>query len=154
MQKLVTTNNEVSQEGKGPDLDPVRLALQRFGDSWSFQILRAAFYGVRRFDGFQAAIGASPSLLTGRLKRLTEDGLFERIQYGDHAKRFEYILTEKGKDLYPVIVLVRQWGLKWVEDAEVKDTLIHSTCGEKLTAIAICEACSEPLSADDVIFKR
>ena len=126
------------------------MALRTFGDAWSFRILRAAFYGVKRFDGFQSAIGASPSLLTKRLKALTEAGLFERVRYGDHAKRFEYVLTDKGKDLYPIIVLVRQWGTKWLENAQVRDTLVHRDCGKTLKAVAVCHSCNAAITAESV----
>ena len=140
---------EASQALGSAETDPVRLALQRFGDAWSFRILRAAFYGTRRYDGFQAATGASPSLLAGRLKRLTEGGLFERVQYGAHAKRFEYVLTEQGRELYPIIVLMRQWGERYISEAAVSDALVHMPCGRPLIAVAVCKHCGEALRTDD-----
>jgi len=135
------------------DNDPVKLTLDLVGDTWSFQILRAAFYGAKRFDDFQDVTGASPNIVSARLKKLNEASLFEKVKYSDHAKRFEYRLTDKGIELYPIIVLMRQWGTKWLpEQTGEVAPLTHTTCGAQLSARVICAACNTDVHARAVSF--
>jgi DNA-binding HxlR family transcriptional regulator len=86
------------------------LALECVGEWWSILILRDAFLGVSRFDEFQNNLGIATSILTRRLKHLTENGLLERRLYSDRPKRYKYILTEKGRDFFPVLVSLTKWG--------------------------------------------
>ena len=84
------------------------------GEWGSLLILREAFGGVRRFDDFQKRIGISRNLLTTRLKKLVNGGVLERLPIKSDAKRHEYLLTEKGEDLFAVIIALRQWGDRWL----------------------------------------
>ena len=80
------------------------------GDRWSLLVLRESFLRVRRFDEFQASLGITRHLLAERLKKLVRFGVLRRIPYQDAPKRYEYILTQKGLDLYPVIMSIVRWG--------------------------------------------
>lgn len=88
---------------------PVARALDSIGDWWSLLIIRDAFDGMRRFGEFQRSLGVAKNILTVRLRRLVADGILERAE-SPEGKGPEYLLTEKGKELFPVIVGLRQWG--------------------------------------------
>ena len=85
-------------------------ALDVVGEPWTLLIVRDAFYGVRRFDDFQENLGIARNVLTARLKKLVEAGVFRKIAYRQRPLRHEYRLTEKGAALFPVIVGLKQWG--------------------------------------------
>ncbi len=84
------------------------------GDKWALMILRDAFYGVRGFSAFQASLGVAKTVLSDRLKRLADAGVMERVQVRDGVDRHEYRLTEAGRDLFPIVVALVQWGDRWV----------------------------------------
>lgn len=77
-------------------------------------IIREAFFGVRRFEEFQRHLGIARNILTSRLKKLCENGILERVPIKQGAKRHEYLLTHKGKELMPMLIALTQWGDKWV----------------------------------------
>src|ERR1044072_946179 len=79
------------------------------GDWWTPLVLREAFYGIRRFDEFQHELGIARNTLTDRLRRLVEEGLLERRLYQTEPRRYEYVLTEKGKDFFPVLAAMSRW---------------------------------------------
>ncbi|BBP77063.1 transcriptional regulator [Pseudomonas gingeri NCPPB 3146 = LMG 5327] len=91
---------------------PVARALEQLGDGWSLLILRDAFYGLRRFDDFLNSLGIATNTLTRRLNDLVLGGLLERRPYQDKPPRYEYHLTEAGRDLRPVILTLMAWGAK------------------------------------------
>jgi DNA-binding HxlR family transcriptional regulator len=91
---------------------PIALALDRVGEWWSMLIVREAIHGSTRFDQFQKALGIAPNMLTRRLEALVDSGIFERRQYSEHPPRHEYVLTERGRDFWPVIVSLMVWGNK------------------------------------------
>jgi len=93
---------------------PMARSVDLIGEWGSLLILREAFGGVRRFDDFQKQIGISRNLLTTRLKKLVDGGVLERRPVHSDAKRHEYVLTEKGEDLFATIVALRQWGDRWL----------------------------------------
>jgi len=93
---------------------PMARSVDLIGEWGSLLILREAFAGVRRFDDFQKQIGISRNLLTTRLKKLVDGGVLERRPVHSDAKRHEYVLTEKGEDLFATIVALRQWGDRWL----------------------------------------
>ena len=88
-------------------------ALEAIGDRWAFLILRDLSLGLSRYDEFQASTGIPPNTLADRLKSLQASGLVERRQYSERPPRFEYILSEKGADLWLVTVALLQWGDRW-----------------------------------------
>jgi DNA-binding HxlR family transcriptional regulator len=93
---------------------PMARSVDLIGEWGSLLILREAFSGVSRFDDFQKKIGISRSLLTTRLKKLVDGGVLERRPIASDAKRQEYVLTEKGQDLFTTIIALRQWGDRWL----------------------------------------
>ncbi|UDL95622.1 helix-turn-helix transcriptional regulator [Lichenihabitans sp. PAMC28606] len=85
-------------------------SLERVGEWWSILILRDAFYGVTRFDDFQQSLGVAPTMLTKRLGVLVEASLLERRRYQERPPRYEYLLTERGRDFRPVLLALLEWG--------------------------------------------
>jgi DNA-binding HxlR family transcriptional regulator len=89
---------------------PIARGLERVGEWWSILILRDAFRGVTRFEGFSESLGVAPNILTRRLNTLVESGLLARRQYNERPPRFEYVLTERGRDFRPVTLAMLDWG--------------------------------------------
>lgn len=94
--------------------------IELIGDRWTLLILRAALYGVRRFDDFQAELGAPRTVLSGRLKALEAAGLIARQPYREPGKRVrsEYVLTDKGAALQPALIALTEWGDAWLGEGE------------------------------------
>ena len=88
----------------------VAQCLEVVGEWWSMLILRDVFLGVTRFDDFQERLGISRNILNQRLNHLVETGVLEKVRYSDHPPRYDYRLTDKGRDLWPVLTAMRQWG--------------------------------------------
>jgi DNA-binding HxlR family transcriptional regulator len=91
----------------------VAQTLEVVGDWWSLLIVREMFFGVTRFDDIQRRLGIARNTLTDRLNWLCEHGVVTRVPYGDPGNRFEYLLTEKGRDLQPILLAMLAWGDKW-----------------------------------------
>ncbi|MBI5262125.1 MAG: helix-turn-helix transcriptional regulator [Bradyrhizobium sp.] len=91
---------------------PAARALETVGEWWSILILRDAFQGMTRFDEFQQSLGIAPNILSRRLAHLTAAGMFTRRRYNDRPPRYEYLLTPKGRDFFPVLVALFAWGNK------------------------------------------
>ena len=104
---------------------PVARSLDAIGDWWSLLIIRDAFDGKRRFGEFQSGLGISKGVLSTRLRDLTKRGIFETVPASDGTAYREYILTEKGRGLFPVIVALRQWGEDHLfADGEARSSLV------------------------------
>src|SRR6478672_8470806 len=84
--------------------------LSFLGERWALLVLRDLFLGRRRFDEFQESLGVASNVLSQRLATLTEEGIVERHRYSEHPERFEYRLTQKGRDLQPVVLSILAWG--------------------------------------------
>jgi DNA-binding HxlR family transcriptional regulator len=148
--KVTKTSENVAR----PPVDSVERALDQISDRWSFLLLREAYFGVRRFDQFQEALGASPNILADRLKKLVAIGVFERVRYSERPPRDEYRLTEKGRDLYPAIVALMRWGDRWLNEAsEPPLSLVHATCGKVSRPRMVCDCCGEPVAARDMSWR-
>jgi DNA-binding HxlR family transcriptional regulator len=116
---------------------PIARSLNVFGDRWTLLIMRELAFGVHRFDDLQAMTGMSSFLLSGRLKRLEQDGVIERRIYSAHPPRYEYHATAMGKDLDEVMVVMRAWSMKWQKttpDEEDAVLLIHKRSKKVLDA--------------------
>ncbi|MCH4550396.1 helix-turn-helix transcriptional regulator [Rhizobium changzhiense] len=87
-------------------------SLALVGDAWSLLIMRDAHVGLTRFDEFRKSLGIVPTMLTGRLSSLTEEGLLEKRRYSERPPRDEYVLTEAGRDFLPVLFAIGAWGRK------------------------------------------
>jgi DNA-binding HxlR family transcriptional regulator len=126
-------------------------AVDILGDWWTPIVLREAFYGVRRFDDFQRSLKLSRNVLAQRLARLVEEGLFDRVQYAERPARFEYVLTEKGKDLFGVLQAMSAWGDRWLDDGKGAPILFHhTTCDHDARAEVTCDQCHEPLRLEAI----
>src|SRR6266545_2049964 len=88
----------------------IAATLELVGERWTLLILRDAFLGLRRFDEFQASLGVARNVLSARLNRLVEAGIFEKVRYSERPERFEYRLTAKGGELNVALSALRQWG--------------------------------------------
>jgi DNA-binding HxlR family transcriptional regulator len=124
----------------------VAQTLEQIGEWWTLLILRDAFLGVRRFEDFQRRLGIARNILANRLDTLVEHGILERRRYSERPERFEYRLTDKGRDLWSVMTAIRQWGDRWVlPPVEPPVVLVHDRCGHRCTAEVHCSECGEPL---------
>ncbi|HEX2311187.1 MAG TPA: helix-turn-helix domain-containing protein, partial [Vicinamibacterales bacterium] len=96
----------------------VARALEAIGDRWTMLVIRDAFHGVHRFEDFQQRLGIARNVLSDRLNRLVDDGILAKRAYQERPERFEYRLTEKGRDLYPVVAALLAWGDRWTPSPE------------------------------------
>jgi DNA-binding HxlR family transcriptional regulator len=128
----------------------VAQALEVVGEWWSMLIIRDAFLGVARFDDFQERLGISRNVLNQRLAHLVEHGVLAKVPYSEHPPRFDYRLTEKGRDLWPVLTTMRQWGDKHAAPSGPPLELIHHSCGEISEAQLVCSGCGEPIGPRNV----
>ncbi len=125
--------------------------LEVIGDWWTPLILRDVYLGLTRFDQMQRNLGLSRKVLAARLDALVDDRLLERRAYQERPVRHEYVLTDKGRDLAPVLMALMAWGDRWTAgDAGPPMRLRHDSCGEWTTPTITCSECGEPLTADEV----
>jgi DNA-binding HxlR family transcriptional regulator len=124
--------------------------LELIGERWTLLIVRDAFLGVRRFDELQRSLGVARNVLQNRLARLVEHGILERVRYQERPERFEYRLTEKGLDLWPVLVSLISWGDRHAAPDGPPVILEHRDCGGAVNDRRICEKCGAFLGPRDV----
>lgn len=125
------------------------------GDRWTLLILRDAFMGTRRFEAFQTSLGITRHRLADRLGKLVRHGVLRRDRYQDRPPRFEYRLTEKGLDLYGVVVSIAGWGDRHMAGRKGPPIeRVHRQCGHVATLRLTCEHCGEPVTARDVRARR
>ncbi|CAN5544059.1 helix-turn-helix domain-containing protein [soil metagenome] len=121
------------------------------GDRWTLMILRDAFLGVRRFEAFQTRLGISRTIITERLKLLVNEGVLAKVPYQERPVRHEYRLTEKGLDLYPVVMAIVHWGDRHYAGQSGAPLLHrHKTCGCDFAPLMTCSECHAPVGAREV----
>jgi DNA-binding HxlR family transcriptional regulator len=120
------------------------------GEWWSILILRDALQGFSRFDQFQASLGIAPNMLARRLKHLTQSGLFERRLYSDRPKRYDYVLTEKGRDFFPVIAAMLAWGNRHLAPEGASLLLAERQTGRPLEPVMVDAASALPITPGNV----
>ena len=126
----------------------VAKSLELIGERWTMLILREVFLGNRRFDEMATPAWASPATCSRtRLTRLVEEGVLEKVRYQERPERFEYRLTEKGIDLWPVMVSLIQYGDRYYAPDGPPMILVHKDCGGTVDAHRICSTCGERLTA-------
>ena len=132
---------------------PVARTIARIGDAWTLMIVRELFLGNRRFEQIRTHTGMSPQLLTRRLLALDSAGIVAKRRYLDRPQRFEFALTEKGLDLWPVIIALRGWGERWAKSTRRSAliTLTHRSCGHVMEPVLTCPDCGEHLNARSTI---
>ena len=130
-----------------PRASAIGRALQLLGDRWTLLILRDAFYArTRRYAAWRGALGISDSVLAARLKDLVEGGVLEQLR-GEHGRR-EYRLTERGLELWVVLVAIWAWERRWVEGrVGVLPRLRHEDCNRLTEPVLVCASCGEPVTA-------
>ena len=126
-------------------------ALDRIGERWTMLIVREVFLGNRRFDEMATRLDIARNVLTARLGRLVEEDVLTKVRYQERPERFEYRLTEKGIDLWPVIVALLQFGDAYYAPDGPPVVLRHKKCGGQVDEHRICDTCGKRLTARDVI---
>jgi DNA-binding HxlR family transcriptional regulator len=121
-------------------------ALEVMGERWSFMILRAAFNGLHHFEEFLGALGIARNILSNRLARLVEHGIMKREPLPDDRRKIEYRLTEKGLDLLPAMLALRQWGEKYGMNVPPNPVLCDGRDGQPIARIGIHAHDGRPLS--------
>jgi DNA-binding HxlR family transcriptional regulator len=127
---------------------PVARGLTSVGDAWSMLVLRDAYAGLTRFDQFRKSLGIVPTMLTKRLKALTEDGLLEKRLYSERPPREEYLLTDAGRDFLPVLMMIGAWAHRHCDGdlarfidaetgAEIEPVVIDAVTGTRLGTRAV-----------------
>jgi len=129
-------------------------SLELMGDWWTPLIVRDLFLGVTRFDDLVEDLGISRNLLTSRLKAMVANGLIERRRYAEHPPRYEYLLSEAGRELVPPLIALTAWGDRWVAPRAGSPLLFeHRRCGKQFHPQVHCPHCGEKVSAADVVAK-
>ncbi|HEY5025590.1 MAG TPA: helix-turn-helix domain-containing protein [Acidimicrobiales bacterium] len=137
------------------DMDcSVAQCLEVVGEWWSMLIVRDVFLGVSRFDDFQRRLGISRNILQQRLARLVDAGVLTRVPYSEHPPRHDYRLTDKGRDLWPVLTALRQWGDRYAAPFGPPLEVSHKACGSAAEAVLVCGSCGEPIGPRDVEAKH
>lgn len=132
---------------------PVARTLDVVGEWWTLLIVRDALLGARRFEDFKAT-GIADNILSARLKRLVEEGVLERSRYQERPDRYEYVLTEKGRALGPVVQALRGWGRRWTEGEDLSPTPVHTACGHEPTLAYSCPHCGRAVPPEEIQLTR
>lgn len=150
--RRMQTAAAIAKRGNQTMVDSV---IQLFGDRWATLVVRACFTGIHRFDEIQRDTLMASNVLADRLERLQAQGIVRAKPYSAHQDRFEYRLTEKGRDLYPVLLALLQWGDRWYADAKGPPLLLtHRHCGHALRLQPSCSACGADLDIANTAFER
>jgi DNA-binding HxlR family transcriptional regulator len=120
------------------------------GDKKTLLVLREAFIGVRRFDQIRANTGLARNILSDRLNTLVANGVLRRVLYQERPERYEYRLTRKGVDLYPVLITLMEWGSRYGELEQPSIVLEHKSCRATMMPHLACPECGEHVTAHDV----
>lgn len=128
----------------------VAQSLEVVGGWWTLLIVRDLMFGVTRFDALQSRLGIARNVLADRLSGLVEAGVVEKVPYQQHPERFEYRLTPKGVDLWPVLTALREWGDRWAAPEGPPVETVHRTCGHTTHVVPTCASCGEVLEAPDL----
>lgn len=137
------------------DLDQENCSLARalavVGDRWTLLVLREAFLRVRRFDDFQSRLGIARRVLAERLAHLVENDVLARVAYQQTPQRFEYRLTKRGLDLYPILIGLVHWGDQHFAGKKGPPLLHrHLSCGHDFSAVLTCSECGDVVDPRDV----
>lgn len=133
----------------------VAATLEVVGDPWTLLILRDAFLGLKRFEQWRERLGVARNVLAFRLKTMVEHGVMERQAYCQRPLRYEYLLTAKGHDLYPVLMTLRAWGDRHIYgEGREPQTYLHADCGHAVAPHLTCNHCQNTVSSGNVIRAR
>ncbi|HEX3680455.1 MAG TPA: helix-turn-helix domain-containing protein [Galbitalea sp.] len=125
-------------------------ALEVFGERWSLLIIRdAVFAGVTRFGDIQHNLGIATNVLASRLDAFIEAGIMQRCRYSEHPEQYEYVLTEKGRDLAPALIALTSWGDRWAAEDGPPIVYHHAVCGGPIEQQILCANCG-PIEGAEV----
>lgn len=133
-----------------PRVCSIARTLEVVGEKWALLAVREAFLGNTRFDAIVARTGAPRDTLAHRLRSLVAHGVLERRRYSDRPPRDEYVLTDAGRDLYPVILALLQWGDTHRAGEEGPPLVLEHACGQVLHTATTCRACGEEVRTEQV----
>ena len=125
-------------------------ALEAVGERWSFLILRGAFNGLAHFEEFQSTLGIARNILSNRLAKLVEHEILRREPDPSDRRKVAYQLTEKGRDLLPVLIALRQWGERWVSCMPSNPVLVDRQSRRPVAQMAVCAADGRTLSLNEL----
>ncbi len=129
----------------------VARTLDVVGDGWTLLVVRDAMLGVRRFSDFHARTGIAKNILTDRLQKLVAAGILERVAAGARGRRFEYVLTEKGAALFPVLTALREWGDRWIFGVGNEPLIVKDKKTRRPVApLRPTDADGRPVTLDDI----
>ena len=125
---------------------PIARSLERVGEWWSILILRGSFQGLTRFDQFQKGLKIAPNMLTCRLNALVESGPLDRKQHNHRPPRFEYVLTERGRDFRPVLWGLLAWGNKHFAPQGASVVIVDAETGELADPVVVDRNSGQPMT--------
>jgi len=124
-------------------------ALEVVGEWWTPLIIREVFLGRTRYDEIQGQLGIARNVLSDRLNSLVGAGVLMRVQYSERPQRFEYQLTDMGRDLFGTLVMLKAWGDKWLSGDNSITPITHAPCGTAVSPMVFCERCNTVVNHDD-----
>ncbi|MGP3636962.1 winged helix-turn-helix transcriptional regulator, partial [Streptomyces sp. 24-1644] len=134
---------------------PVARSVDAIGDWWSLLIVRDAFDGSRRFGEFQRSLGVAKNILSARLRTLVAGGILDSVPAADGGAHHEYVLTEKGRGLFPVIVALHQWGEeRFFEPGEPRSELTDRRHGRPLRPLEVRAHDGRLLDPDETVVRK
>ena len=143
--EYVTAPEVVATEPTGPRVCSIARTLEVVGEKWSLLVLREVFLGAGRFDQMAVNTGAPRDVLSARLKTLVAAGILDRVPYQEHPPRYEYVLTDAGRELRSVTLSLMQWGDRHLAGEEGPPAVFTHRCGHVFEAQLVCAACHEPI---------
>lgn len=135
-------------ENASPEQAMIERSVDVLGDRWTAHTIAAAFMGRKRFVEFQRALGVATNILADRLARLVELGVLDQRLYQQNPERWEYRLSARGRDLFPLIVELVRWGDKWLSGDKGAPMILHHSCGKVLKPQLTCDQCRKPITPD------
>ncbi len=131
--------------------DSVGAASELLGDRWTFLILREAFFGTHRFNEYAQNLGLSRNILSNRLKTLVAQGILTAHPYGPGQTRNEYRLAPAGRDIFPIVIALLQWGDRYLSGSRGPSIVLeHTPCGHDADPQLVCRACHEPIALHEI----
>ncbi len=125
-------------------------ALEAVGERWSFLILRGAFNGLHHFEEYQSTLGIARNILSNRLARLVEHDILQREPDPSDRRKVAYRLTQKGRELLPVLIALRQWGERWVSGVPSNPVLVDKESRLPVAPMAVRAIDGRPLSLNQL----
>ncbi len=125
--------------------------MEVLGDRWTLLVVRNALVGMTRFDDFQQSLGIAPNVLADRLTRLCAEGVLQRRQYSERPVRHDYVPTEKGRELWPLLAAMVTWGDAYYAPDGPPRLLLHGECGGPVVGQLTCTSCRSSVPPEDII---